>query len=138
MRVKARPEWTKADLLSVARLIVDPATNGGMVSPLAPEQVAPTIPDAPALAVFEEDRAVFVVGLNPYGPNPDGTAMRGVLHVAGDGSFPEAWRLVGKFLAALPDVEVFSLTGRPALARLAQRAGLQVIGEQNGYLILGR
>ena len=135
MLAKHRGQWTELDRLAVARLICDPATNGGTVLAVTPEEVAPLIPDAPALGVFDEaGGCAFVVGLNPYDP----AIPRGVLHVAGDGRVPEAWRIVRAFLDALPGVEVFSLTPSPALARHARRAGLSVLGEQDGNLILGR
>lgn len=136
MLAKRRDQWTEADLLSVARLIVDPATNGGThADGVTPYYVARELPVTPCLAVFDEEgRAAFVVGLWPYNPS----IPRGVLHVAGDGRVPEAWRIVRDFLAALPDVEVFTLTANPALARLARRAGLSVLGEKDGTLILGR
>lgn len=134
MNIKARPDWTPADLLSVARLVVNPGTNGGTALPLAPEEVAAALPDAPAVAVFDGGRAAFVVGLNPYDP----AIPRGILHVAGDGTVPDAWKVVRAFLAGLQGVEVLTFTANPALARLAGRAGLRVLGEQDGYLILGR
>lgn len=136
MLAKRRDQWTEADLLSVARLIVDPATNGGThADGVTPHYVARELPVTPCLAVFDEEgRAAFVVGLWPY----NAAIPRGVLHVAGDGRVPEAWRVVGAFLDALPGVQVFSLTSNPALARLARRAGLSVLGEKNGHLILGR
>lgn len=139
MLAKHRGQWTEADLLAVARLICDPTTNGGTVALIEPEEVVPLIPDAPALALFDEEgMCAFVVGFNPYHLNPLGTAWRGVLHVAGDGRVSEAWRIVRAFLDALPEVEVFSLTTDRALARLARRAGLSVVGESSGTLILVR
>lgn len=139
MNVLPRDQWTPAHLLSVAHLITAPESNGGTVSELTPEQVAAGLPDtAPAWAVFDGDRAVFVVGMWPFQWNPEMTRMRGILHVAGTGEQREAWRVVQAFLGALPGVEVFTFTDRPALARLAHRAGLEVVGRDGDYLILTR
>lgn len=129
-----RHEWSPAQTLAVAALIVNPATNGGTATGASAEQVAPHIPDAPAWAVFDGARCVFVVGLNPYDPS----IPRGILHVAGTREYPDAWRLVASFLDALRGVEVMTLTDSPGLARLAMKAGMSPIGVQDGYLLLGR
>lgn len=134
MHVKARNDWTDGEVLSVAGLVVDPDTNGGLVSDISAEQVAEIMPDTPALAVFEGERAVFVVALHPYDP----AVPRGILHVSGTGEYPEAWKLVGAFLKAIPQVDILTFSDRPALVRLALRAGLDVMGEQGGYTILQR
>lgn len=128
MHVKARNSWSSDELLSVAALIVDPETNGGTVSDLSTQKLAAMLPDMPAWAVFKDDRACLVVGLWPY----DAQAQRGMLHVAGDGSVPEAWRIVKAFLDALPDVYIFTLTQDPRLIRLGRMAGLSndgLVGE---------
>lgn len=138
MNILPRDLWSPAQTLSVARLIVDPATNGGIPSDVDPELVALHLPDAPAWAVFEGDRASFVVGLNPFQWNPEMTRMRGILHVAGDKTVPGAWQIIRSFLRALPGVEVFTYHADPRMIRLAQWAGLQVLGKQDGLTILGR
>ena len=134
MLAKRRDQWTPADLLGGARLITDPSTNGGTVFPVEAEELAGDIPDAPALAVFVDGTAAFVVGLNPY----DAAAPGGILHVAGDGRVPNAWRITKAFLDGLPDVKIQTFTANPGLVRLARRAGLRVLYEQDGYWILGR
>lgn len=138
MTILPRDQWTPAHVLSVAHLIVNPESNGGTASELTAEQVAAHMPDCPAWAVFDGDRAVFCVALNPFQWNPELTRMRGVLHVSGTGEQRDAWQIVRGFLDSMPGVEVFSLTDRPALARHARRAGLEVVGRDGDYLILGR
>lgn len=134
MTVRLRSEWTPAQVLSVAHLIVNPESNGGTESELTAGYVAAHMPDAPAWAVFDGDRAVFVVALHPFDP----TIPRGILHVSGTGEQPEAWRVVRAFLTSLRGVEVLTFTDRPALARLARRAGLETVGRDGPYLILSR
>lgn len=135
MKYLMATEWTEQDAFSVARLIVEPSTNGGSVSDLTPEAVMEQLdPHTHALAAFHQGRAVFVVGLWPY----DATEKRGILHVAGTGEMRNGAAVVRSFMDTLPDVEILTFTDRPALARLAQRAGLRIIGSQGGYIILER
>lgn len=134
-----RGEWTPAQVDGVAALLLDPDFNGGTESDLTVSQVAAAIPlDAPAWGIFEGGRCLFVVGLNPFEWNPEMTRMRGILHVAGTREYPEAWRVVAAFIEALPGVEIMTLTNNPALIRLARRAGLNPLTEQDGYTVLGR
>lgn len=127
-----RDQWTPEQARSVAALICDPATNGGTMSDLTPEQIS--LPDSPAVAVFDGGRAVFVVGLWPFDP----TVPRGILHVAGTGEVRDAYHLVASFCDALPGVDVLTFTDRPALARLARRAGFVDAGRQDAYTVLRR
>lgn len=135
MHYLAANEWTERHAASVAALIVDPETNGGSVSDLTADDVLAQLdPFAPALAAFDKGRAQFVVGLWPY----DERARRGILHVAGTGNMPNGTAVVAAFMESLPDVEIFTLTDRPAVARLAGRAGFRIIGSEAGFIILQR
>lgn len=134
MHVKARNSWSSDELLSVAELIINPATNGGTVADLSTQKLAAMLPDMPAWGVFDGARACLVVGLWPY----DEAARRGMLHVAGDGSVKEAWRVVQAFLEAHPDLSIFTLTQDVRLIRLGRRAGLENAGEMDGYTVLVR
>lgn len=138
MNILPRDAWTPAHVQSVADLIVNPETNGGTMSELTPEQVAANMPSCPAWGVFDGDRALFTVALNPFQWNPDMSRMRGILHVSGTSELPNAWQVVKAFLESMPGVEVFTFTDRPALARLGARAGLEVVGRDGPYLILTR
>lgn len=134
MHVKARNTWTATDCLSVAGLIVNPGSNGGTASDLTAQDVAAALPDTPAFAVFDGERAVFTVALHPY----DHSIPRGILHVAGTGEYPQAWRLVKAFMDALPGVDILTFTQDVRLIRLGRMAGLQSAGEMNGYTVLVR
>lgn len=138
MNILPRDAWTPAQVRTVADLILNPATNGGTRSELTPDLIAEHMPDCPAWGVFDGDRAVFTVALNPYSWNPEMTHMRGILHVSGTGELRDAWQVVRGFLESMPGVEVLTFTDRPALARLARRAGLDVVGRDGPYLILAR
>lgn len=118
----------------MADLIINPATNGGTVADLSTQKLAAMLPDMPAWAVFEGERACLVVGLWPY----DEAARRGMLHVAGDGSVPGAWRVVKAFLEAHPELHIFTLTQDVRLIRLGRMAGLSNAGEQYGFTVLVR
>lgn len=136
-----RAEWTTLHALAVARLVIDPESNGGTESELTAEMVMDAWPKhAPAWAVFEGEEALFCVGLNPFEWNPDLTRLRGILHFARRPSMPPllAYRTVVSFLDALPGVEVMTFTDRPGLVRLGVRAGLLVLGMEGPYTVLGR
>ena len=130
--VKACPEWTPAELMDIAGLIVDPLTNGGTASEVTAEQVALQFPPGvPAWGVWVEGRAVFVVGLWPF------YGERGCLHLAGDRtlSHEQHVALVQAFLSCMDGVEIFTTTTSPALVRLARQVGLSVTGQVTTYLL---
>ena len=135
MDVRPSQHWTPADRLNVARLIVDPKTNGGMDTGANVDTVAHNLPpDSPAWGAWVDGQAVFVVGLWPF----DG--KRGCLHVAGDRTLNHQQHvaLVRAFLSCLDGVEVFTVTTCPALARLARSVGFMVTGELGGVYTLER
>lgn len=132
MRPVIRPDWTPVQAASVAALILDPATNGGTRSDLTPEDVR--LPDVPALGLFDGDRCAFLVSLHPYDP----AVPRGILHVAGTGEVRDAYRIVASFCDALPGTDILTFSDRPALIRLARRAGFTERGVMNGYTVLQR
>ena len=128
-------QWTEAQALQVARLIVNPQTNGSAETDLSPDDVLLQLdPGTPALAAFSDRRAEFVVGLWPYSQ----ADQRGILHVAGTGQMKNGAAVVKAFMDTLPHIEILTFTDKPALARLAQRAGFRIIGSQGGFIILER
>ena len=141
MDVLPRSEWSPLHYDAVARLVIDPACNGGTVSDLTPEQVIAAWPQtAPAWAVFDGPACVFCIGLNPFEWNPELTRLRGILHFARAPSMPllMAYRMAASFLDAMKGVEVMTFTDRPGLVRLAARLGLMPLDVQDGYTLLGR
>jgi hypothetical protein len=132
--VKPGGAWTLAERESVARLIVNPATNGGTETGLDPVQVAHDLDGPPAWAWFRDGVACLVIGLIPY----DASIPRGILHVAGDGSIPGALGLARQFVDALPGVDVLAYSDSPALLRLARRHGARLLGDMQGYTVISR
>ncbi|MDO4264751.1 MAG: hypothetical protein Q4C67_11190, partial [Deinococcus sp.] len=103
-------QWTEAQAMQVARLIVNPQTNGGAESDLTPEDVLMQLdPGTPALAAFSPGRAEFVVGLWPY----DAQEQRGILHVAGTGKMKNGAAVVKAFMDTLPHIEILTFTDQP-------------------------
>lgn len=135
MDVRPALKWTDADRLDMAYLIVEPRSNGGYDAGLSASEVAAQLPtEAPAWGVWVNGDPVFLVGLMPF------NGQRGCLHVAGTGTLSHAEHVmvVRAFLNALPGVSVFTVTHRPALARLARSVGFRQVGEQDGQMILER
>lgn len=136
LRALTRPDWTGPQLLSVAGLICDTADGSGFESLVSPEVIAPLIPNSPALGLFDGDRCLFAVSLNPYGYNPELGCMQGLLHFVGTRELKDAHRIVTAFCDALTDTDILAYTDRPALIRMARRAGFRVLRVQDGYTIL--
>lgn len=125
MKPKARHDWTPEETRAVAVSIVDTAktpivTVDEIERGLESER-------APALAIFgESGECVFFCGLWPF----DEAEPRGILHAGGNGTLPEAWRVVKDFLCAMPTTEVLAFVDSPALGRLCRWIGMTFVGER--------